>query len=161
MKLQGINEINDILNRFLEPFDCTADIGEDFCYWDAHNLINYALVVSTNSDIWFQEFAHALMPDLKCDTFLLSLMHELGHHETLDEIDDDTYDYCRRVKDEINATNSQNTKENNFKYFNLPDEIIATEWGLNYMMQHKEEMIILWNELQPAILNFYKVNDIH
>ena len=32
MELKGVTAINNILNEFLEQFDCSADIGEDFCY---------------------------------------------------------------------------------------------------------------------------------
>lgn len=160
MKLKGVTEINNILNEFLEQFDCSADIGEDFCYWGHLSEINYAFVVSSNNDIWFKEFAHSLMPNLDCDIFLLSFFHELGHHETIDDIEDDVLKDCWKVKGELNKK-KVSTKEDNFRYFNLPDEKSATEWGLQYMMNHQEEVAELWRKLQPAILNFYRLNDIH
>lgn len=161
-KLKGTKEINKILNKFLEPFDCIADIGPDFCYWSGSSRIDYTLVVSENQDKWFKEFAHSLMPELNCDIFLLSLMHELGHHETIDDIEDDEelWRACWEVKKELNSK-EERTKEDNFTYFNLPDEKMATEWGLHYMKTHPAEISELWNQLQPAILKCYQLNDIH
>ena len=160
MELKGVTVINNILNEFLEQFDCSADIGEDFCYWERTSEINYAFVVASNNDIWFKEFANSLMPNLNCDIFLLSLFHEIGHHETIDDIEDDVLRECWKIKGELNQKKTF-TKEDNFRYFNLPDEKAATEWGLQYMIDHKAEVADLWRKLQPAILNFYRLNDIH
>lgn len=157
--LRGVERINNILNHFLEDFDCSAEMSSDFCYWHSKNLINYTLAIPNNEDKWFQEFANTLMPELKCDSFLLAFFHELGHHETIDDIDDDIYAYCEDIKDEINMEDRA-TRENNFKYFNLPVEKIATEWGLTYMKTHEKEVADLWNTLQPALYDFYILNNI-
>lgn len=160
MELRGIEEINTILNRFLEPFDCVAEAGEDFCYWSAKSCINYAFVVAQDKDEWFKEFAHSLNSKVNCDIFLLSFFHELGHHETIDDLDEDVIYDCWNIKGILNRK-KETTKEDNFAYFNLPDERAATEWGLQYMEEHEAEVAELWRQLQPAIVNFYRLNDVH
>lgn len=160
MKLQGVENIENILNKFLEPFECMAELGSDFSYWYSESLICFALAVAESNDIDFRDFCKKLQPELHCDIFLLSFMHELGHHETLDEWDDEEYLDMKIQKERINKM-KVSQKEKNFMYFNIPDERRATEWGLQYMMEHQTEMTLLWNELRQAILSFYELNDIH
>lgn len=160
MKLQGVDKIENILNTFLEPFECSAQLGSDFSYWYSDSLINFALVVTETNDRDFQEFCKELQPKLHCDIFLLSFMHELGHHETVDEWEDDEYLDMKIQKEKINKM-KVSQKEKNFMYFNIPDEKRATEWGLQYIMEHQTEMMQLWNKVQQAILQFYQLNDIH
>lgn len=160
MKLQGVDRIENILNEFLEPFECTAELGSDFSYWYSESLICFALAVAESNDIDFREFCKELQPELHCDIFLLSFMHELGHHETLDEWEDEEYLDMKIQKEQINKM-KVSQKEKNFMYFNIPDEKRATEWGLQYIMEHQAEMTQLWNKLQQAIFSFYELNDIH
>lgn len=160
MRLKGLENIENILNNFLKEFDCEAEIGSDFAYWSAKSLITVTLTVSESNDRDFQEFCKKLEPNLYCDTFLLSFFHELGHHETIDEWEDDEYLDMAIQKEKINKI-KVSQKEKNFIYFNIPDEKRATEWGLTYMMKHQQEVTLLWNNLQQAILKFYELNDIH
>lgn len=159
MRLKGLENIENILNNFLKEFDCEAEISSDFAYWSAKNLITVALTVSESNDRDFQEFCRKLEPSLRCDTFLLSFFHELGHHETIDEWEDDEYLDMMIQKEKINKM-KVSQKEKNFIYFNTPDEKRATEWGLTYIMNHSQEIALLWNNLQQAILKFYELNDI-
>ena len=157
MRLKGLENIENILNNFLKEFDCEAEISSDFAYWSAKNLITVALTVSESNDRDFQEFCRKLEPSLQCDTFLLSFFHELGHHETIDEWEDDEYLDMMIQKEKINKM-KVSQKEKNFIYFNTPDEKRATEWGLTYIMNHSQEIALLWNNLQQAILKFYELN---
>lgn len=160
MKLQGVENIENILNKFLEPFECTAELGSDFSYWYSESLICFALAVTESNDIDFRDFCKELQPELHCDIFLLSFMHELGHHETLDEWEDEEYLDMKIQKERINKM-KVSQKEKNFMYFNIPDERRATEWGLQYIIEHQTEMTLLWNELRQAIFSFYELNNIH
>lgn len=159
MKLKGIENIENILNKFLEPFECKSELGSDFSYWYSESLICFALAVTESNDIDFREFCKELQPELHCDIFLLSFMHELGHHETLDEWNDEEYLDMKIQKEQINKM-KVSQREKNFMYFNIPDERRATEWGLQYIMEHKTEIALLWNRLQQAIFQFYRLNDI-
>ena len=37
---------------------------------------------------------------------------------------------------------------------------MATRWAIDYITKNAEKVAIFWTELQKAILNFYKVNNI-
>jgi hypothetical protein len=163
-ELKGISRIENILNEFLAPFECTAKLGNEFTYCSVDNIIEFTLVFPTQDDKDFLEFAHQLRPQVKADVFLISLMHELGHAETMDEWEDSEYFSMRDEKDIISDSVTQfviSRSEANFQYFNIPDEKRATEWGLDYMINHSQEISSLWHNLQPAILDFYRINNIH
>lgn len=142
--------IDNILNEFLEPFEATASISTDFEYLYAESHIHYALVISERMDQLFVANAMTLGLDQVCDSFILSFLHELGHHETLDEIEDADAAYSRNIKEHLTSSD-----EDCLIYFNLPDELAATQWAVDYINEHQEEVAALWNKLQPAILSFY------
>ena len=37
---------------------------------------------------------------------------------------------------------------------------MATRWAIDYITKNAEKVVMFWTELQKAILNFYKVNNI-
>lgn len=167
-KLEGIEELNNILNNFLEPFECYAELDTDFGYYYASNRITYSLVVSDNMDRFFLDFAKSLNPSLTCDIFLLSLLHEIGHEETLDELDDSTIAYCQDEKTRINMqyTFAELDKDEDKmraaanEYFNLPDEKIATEWAIDYMVNNQAEISSLWFKIAQQISKIYDMNGV-
>ena len=165
MELKGINAINKILNEFLEEFEATADIGTDFCYWNTDSLINYALVISEEHNDYFMENFNRIAPDIKCDVFLASFLHELGHHETICLIEDADELYCRDIKYEISQELEKKHSEAEIKalyqrYFDLPDEYEATMWAIEYIRKNSEKVAALWEKLQKAIIKFYEINRI-
>ena len=46
------------------------------------------------------------------------------------------------------------------EYYFLPDEIAATCWAVDFVTKHQYKVRQLWRELQPAIMEFYKINEI-
>lgn len=156
LQLKGLNEIDIILNDYLARFDLTASLGTDFCIYPFRNHIDYALVVSENMNDWFLEYAQSCGLGKDVDIFLISLFHEIGHSMTWDEIDDVTYDYCMHMKDTLGSS-----RADAFTYFQLADEAEATAWAIEYIQENIDEVKELWSRLRPAIMNFYKVNNIH
>ena len=138
--------ITDILNKFLAPFECVAYLGTDFCYMTTTNSIEYTFVIGEEDDSEFQKYCNSLFPEIKADTFLWSFLHELGHHETEDDFEEEEwYEYQRRISSGIN----------NDEYFRLPIENAATTWAGEYILTHKAEIAEFWNELSSAIKTFY------
>lgn len=165
MGFKGINAINKILNEFLEEFEATADMGTDFCYWNTDGLIHYALVISEGHNDYFMENFNRLAPDIKCDVFLASFLHELGHHETISFIEDVDELYCRDVKHKLsqeleNKHSEEETKALYQRYFDLPDEYEATMWAIEYIRENSEKVATLWEKLQKVIIKFYEINRI-
>ena len=138
--------ITNILNEFLAPFDCEARLGTDFAYYTDDNSISYAIITPEKDETEFINFAEKLFPDVKANAFIWSILHELGHHETEDDFEDDEWeDYMTLTLLDIS----------NEVYFELDIERAATVWAGEYIQSHMEEVTELWNKLQPAIKNFY------
>lgn len=157
--LKGINEINNTINEFLKPFDLTAELGTDFDYCFFENKIHYTLVVGDLSSTLFMQNAEARFPDVHADVFLWSLLHEVGHNETIDDLEDETEDFCREIKNHL-FDNNLSIESIHEIYFNCPDEMAATDWAGEYLMNHSKEIAAFWNKLQPLIKNFYELNKI-
>lgn len=158
--------IDKILNEFLADFECRAELGSDFCYWDDCNLINYSLVMQQEGEDYFMENWHNLAPEIVIDPFLASTLHEVGHSSTLHWLSEEENNYCRSEKDTLsqilatpNITEKQR-KECYFRYFALPDEAEATNWAIDYIRNHTQKIGAFWQRLQAAIMEFYQVNKI-
>lgn len=153
--LKGIVKINRVLDKFLEPFDCTADLGTDFCYIYSESKIEYALVESEQSIADFMGSVNRLHPRVKADCFLWSFLHELGHNETMNEMTDEEIDESEAIKEKI-----EKGELSKFAYYDTVEERLATEWAVEYAETHTEELLTFWNKLQKAIMDFYKENNI-
>lgn len=153
--LKGIVKIDKIINKFLEPFECTARLSTDFGYYHTENLITYALVETEKGRASFMQSVERLKPTVTADVFLWSLLHEIGHHETMDYMTDKEEKLSNKIKEEV-----AQTKRPYADYYNAPDEKLATTWAVEYAETHTEELLTFWNKLQKAIMDFYKENNI-
>lgn len=147
-------KINKILNKFLEPFECEVCKDEDFAYYYTSNYITYTLVCSEIDNRCFMEKVHKIAPNLNCDIFLASFFHELGHHMTIEDLDEEELTYSEIMKKYINEWDFTREEANRF-YMVLSDEDAATRWGCQYMIEHSAEVTKLWEELQPTIMQVY------
>ena len=163
--LLGIDKINNVLNEFLAEFDITAELGTDFAYWYASGKITYSLVLPEGQDYFMNNF-NRLAPDIKCDPFLASFLHEVGHNETLDWIEEAEEAYCDIMKKGLEKKldkcigDPKKKEELHQIYFDLPDEYEATMWAIEYMRENAEKVAEFWNKLQSAILEFYILNEV-
>ena len=162
--VKGINKINTIINKFLEEFDAWCGVGPEFAYWTCDSKIDYSFATPNIGTQYFMENLANIAPDIKCDPFLISLLHELGHHETghmFEEVEDLLF---RKRKEsmavKLTTASEEEARDLHFKYFNMPDEYEATMWAVNYMRNNTEKVAKFWNELQPAIQEFYKNNKV-
>ena len=154
--LNGEERINKILNKYLEKFDLTANLDTDCAYYYYKNMVTYSFVVSEKYDIMFKNVCNKIAKrNIEADIFLLSLFHEIGHAETIEDLSDEEIYSSTIVKEKV-SEGAIDEKE----YFYAPDEYIATQWGVKYIQEHNKEIADLWVELQSAILQFYVVNDI-
>ena len=160
MLLKGINEIDNIINDFLEPFGLTTELGTDFDYCFVEDKVHYALVIEDTSSKLFMKNAEMRFPDVHADIFLWSLLHEIGHSETLDDLEDGVEELCMEIKEKLNEHTDWSAETRHMIYFNCPDEEAATNWAGEYMMNHSEEVTIFWNKLRIAIHNFYELNEV-
>ena len=154
--LKGEERINKILNKYLEKFDLTAMLDTEFAYYYSKNIVTYSFFVLEKYDTMFKKVCDKIAKNnMNADIFLLSLFHEIGHAETIEDLSDEEIYSSTVVKEKV-SEGAIDEKE----YFYAPDEYIATQWGIKYIQEHDKEITELWTELQPAILQFYIDNDI-
>ena len=161
--LKGKKRINRIINNYLRKFGLKGILDTDYCAYLEDKTVGYALMVTDASDKYFIPFCESIDKEVKADTFILSIFHEIGHFMTWDNFTDREIENGFLAKDlidaAINATEDDEViARENYNYFNLPEERAATEWGLNYIKTHAAEVGKFWAILKPAIMQFYKKN---
>lgn len=142
---QYIGKINDVLNEYLAKFELTADLAPDFFYDEREEWIGYALATPAEDEKSFRDFVESFNPKFYYHDFIVSLFHEIGHHETLHTIDEVTrneYDCLRWSMSAI-------------EYFTHPVELEATLWAIEYIETHMDEVNRLWLAVQPLIIEFF------
>ena len=73
------------------------------------------------------------------NSFIIGLLHEVGHIETFEEDLDEERDFVYSLlKIDFNNGNSDIEKFNNM-YFCIPAEYNATAWAVNYYETHLQE----------------------
>ena len=102
------------LNRITKEFDCKVEIGEEFAYYYFEETI---VVNPSDNDERFLNFARRHGLNEKVSSFVISFFHELGHHETLDLVEE-----CEGNKNELDFE----------EYFNLEEEFEATMWAIDF-----------------------------
>ena len=162
-KLKGIKELNRAVTKALEIFDIdNAYLREDFEYRFEKNALGFA-ITTTEVDEWFNEFIKVTFDYDVTNTFIISILHEIGHAETADFITDKAYEKCLIEKIKISEAllhldSIETAKALEFKYFALPDEYEATAWAVEYAREHAEELEEMWEEINTALQAFYRLN---
>lgn len=155
--MKGLSKITKLLNDFVRTIDEELSIEEDsdFAYYPLSNKITYSLVVSEKSNADFMRSVEFFKPRVKCDIFLWSILHEIGHHETIDELSDADLADSEIIK--FFVSDGGMSEE---LYYECPDERAATGWAVQYAESHTAILAKFWEELQKAIMRFYKLNHI-
>lgn len=107
-------------------------------FYDVDNggTIYYTLNDSFYHDIDWRTFLNdkfdfALTP---YNWFTMSILHELGHHYTIDYFDAVEWNSMCELID------SEDSHEINFYHFNQPNELVATQFAVDYYRKNKTEM---------------------
>lgn len=163
-KLKKLNKLNKAVSVQLAPFGISkAECADSYAYYFDEEKITFGLTVGL-SDKWFDEFIEERFGYKVKNSFIMALLHEVGHHKANDEIDGDIYDFCIAEKERIENRMSEDNatieeqKILEWQYFNLPDEIMATQWAVNYAIKHPRKVKKMWNEIAPVLMEFYRAN---
>lgn len=165
-KLKGndlLKEIDKIVNKFVKPFGVTAYLDSDFLYIHDSKEVHYSFAVTDRNLESWGRWLKSLAPEMTADVFITSLLHEVGHHMTMDSIDPVVQAHCDDIKRrlmEVDETCQLTQGELDFIYYTLPDELAATEWAVNYIRCAPERCAKFWEKVQPIIVKFYEANGI-
>ena len=115
--------VNEIVKSFDEEY--FASLGGKFSVDIISNEISYALVVAEEStDAFVANFVERFPIAKNYNPFLLSILHEIGHLETVNDMVDDI----------VERENSAITDE---EYFALFNERIATDWAGEWLEENE------------------------
>ena len=164
-KLKGLKKLNKKVSAQLAPFGISsAQASNEYAYYFTDESITFSLVEGSLGDVCFNEFIKERF-NYECPfPFVLYLLHEVGHHKANDNIDGDIYEFCMAEKDRIETTmglveeNEAAARKLHFEYFNLPDEIMATQWAVNYAKKHPKKIKKMAKKCHKALMKFYRLN---
>ena len=139
-----INSITDTLNSIVKTFDENYSIifSDKFAVDLDNEVITYALLVDSRNDNFYKNFISRFPCVKNFNILFLSILHEIGHLETQDEMEDDT---------EI-----RNTELDEETYFNLFNEKIATDYA-GFWVQDNFEIAKKYNdEIENVLFEMYE-----
>jgi hypothetical protein len=161
-KLKGRKKLNKVVTAQLENFGIEkAKLSDTYSYCYP-NVITYKLTEAMEDEIFNQFVFERFGYNVK-NTFIFSLLHEVGHHKANDNIVDDIYDFCQQEKERIEEAiqtidNYDEIKKLEYQYFTLPDEIMATQWAVNFARNNALECDVMWENIKTALFKFYEKN---
>ena len=165
-KIKGLKKLNKKISKQLAPFGINkAFCSNDYSYIFASKQVTFKLTEGTYEDKWFTEFVKERFNYDVRYPFIISLLHEVGHSKTDAQIQDELYDFCfkekKRIDKEMQSVETiEEAKKLEWQYFNLPDEIVATAWAVNYAKTYPKKVEKMWRKSQKALLKFYNKNNI-
>lgn len=122
-----------------------------FCYGGEHYVDEFIGIAfdepmdSTGIAVISNGYSRGLPMDI--DLFTFSLFHEIGHSQT-DAwwSEKELNNYSKEV-----AKCDGRTYEGNQRYFNIPQEKVATDWAIEYIIANKRKVKILMNKINKIL----------
>ena len=158
--------LNKAITKELAKFGIkNAVCGNEYSYDFDEKIVTFKEREDGLEDVWFTEFIQERFGYEVRYPFIMSLLHEVGHHKNNDDVIGAVYDFCIEEKERIMyetlaADDEETAKALTWQYFNLPDEIMATAWAVNYARKHPKKIKKMWKKSKKALLDFYKENNI-
>lgn len=165
MKIKGKKKLNKAISAQLAPFGIAKAVcSDEYSYLFDKEKVTFKLTEGTTEDLWFAEFIKERFDYEVRYPFVISLLHEVGHHKANNEIEGTIYDFCMaekaRISVEMEEADADRSKVLEWEYFCLPDEIMATQWAVNWAKTHPKQIEIMWSKMQSALMEFYKKNGV-
>lgn len=163
MNVIGKRKLNNAVTRALCGFGISkARLSDCYSYVFEDESITYKITENNVEDEMFKDFIRERFDYEVTNPFMMSILHEVGHHKANEEIYDAIYDFCmsekERISREMQTANAARTRVLEYQYFNLPDEIMATQWAVNYAKKYPTRVQRMWEDIQNALTEFYKAN---
>ena len=137
-------------------------LDADFYYHTDKEKVFFSLLVADRADRCFKAFIHKqygyeVTTDI--ELFVISVLHEMGHHKTIFSMSDELYNFSEDEEKRINIElTKHDTDEVYSRYFYLPAEIIATDWAMKWVKKHPKKFAKLSSEVQALLNDFYAKN---
>ena len=166
-KLKGVKELNKVIEQFFvelgyDEIECSLDL--DFAYYVGTDEITYSLFQMEEADKGFRQYLNKVYPNIpECSLFVISLLHELGHHITIPQYSKENFETWSTVKkllEEQEANTPKEKIEKQIKYCFLFDEAIATKAAVDILIAEYDFIHSYEEKIFKAIFKFYEKNQI-
>ena len=149
------------LTRLVEKFigkDCEVVMSDYFCYHPTEEIIAITLFEDNTANAeWKQYLKETFNFDLTRENlFAMSILHELGHHYTVDLFDDDEWTEQATEVRLQGLTGSERYQA----YYNQPIEKAATMWAVEVFNENKKVMRAWNHRLNCAVRHFEKLHSV-
>lgn len=144
------------INNYCKKFGINKVVcDKEFSYYPETNKISYTIIQYTTDDLITQLINEKYKVNIEPFYFIFSLLHEIGHHMTIDELTDEEWEndlLCRQmvipyIGDEIGQGKA---------YINLTAEDLATSWAIDYIDSHLKECAQMQDRFVKIINHYYK-----
>lgn len=136
----GLNEdlLVEMVDEFLEPFGCDSDFDSDFFYDAEEERVYFSILSAERSERLFKEYILKTFNVNIENIFMISLLHEVGHHFTIYNFSAPELKKAHKEKEKIEKELNKADNDLTFsRYFDINIEKVATEWAINYYLSHQ------------------------
>ena len=151
------NALTKVVEKFI-GHDCTVRMYDYFCYEPDTKEICITLFENNDAN---REWAKYLKDTFNFtltreNLFAMSILHELGHHYTVDLFDDDEWTEQATEVRLQGLTGSERYQA----YYNQPIEKAATTWTVEVFNENKKVMRAWNHRLNCAVRHFEKLHSV-
>ena len=131
------------IRDFIKSIDKNYKVGFEDLYFQADTDTNTIYIGTLEYDQYakyYNEWFNSEFP--ACENpnwWLMSLLHEIGHLETVDLELATLHEQCMETLDFLDSVEACSIEDINYIYFQMPCEWEATYWGASYYIDHKEK----------------------
>lgn len=165
--LKDVEKLNRVINKLFANLgyeELESFLSTDFGYFYEQEKISYTILEMPLSDAGFKIFINKHFSNIpQCSIFTLSLLHEIGHHVTIDDISDKMYNKCQEKKNLLARQEVKTPQEiiaRQVKYCGIYDEKIATAEAINILLENYTIILDFEQEFFAQLNEFYLKNNV-
>lgn len=162
MEKINFDKLVNMVDDFLAPFGLDSDYDTDFSYDIEEERVYFSILVAERSDRLFKEYIKKTFNFDVPSIFMISLLHEVGHAETIKDITFKQFKKDRRAKNVLIERLEAVSKDDPAydvifsEYFDLGVEKVATQWAINYYKTNKRRCDDFYFAFEDALREEYK-----
>ena len=156
--MKGKRKFRNVIAKVLENFDVRVVLGEDFSYDPETHTVYFTPFTCSVDEFhrqWISDFLDFTVT--KRNYFLFSLLHEVGHHYTMESLTDEDLEYETLCRQALKFSDESDNRKNE-AYFRLPSEIIATQWAIYFMKDYPRWCKKMTKRIYKALDKFGNIN---
>ena len=160
-KIKGLNGLNNsityIVNKYTQA-EVNCYFSNEFAFYNTDDEVHFTLVETDRTARTFCNFVNRMGGECNdsWDSFTYSILHEIGHYYTLDDMNDTVYKLSHFIQTIVEKMYRKTKCEKIYCiYYYLPHEKIATEYAINF---NKRLFNRMKKELKREIIKFYEKN---